>query len=199
VNEVRGCRVWRFDEGGRPLETLGDGVPGFQAGTVGFGDVRFSWIYDLRRGTDACIYVLDSRNFALRVIDPASRSVRTVAGCGKPGCDGDGGDALEAMFGGDPAAAFDGPISLSLDEAGNAYVGDRFNHVVRLIDRETGSISTIAGRAGASADTANDVAERDPLRVNLPMISSLDYDGRLCVPTDLDDGSGDLVVLRRRE
>lgn len=43
----------------------------------------------------------------------------------------------------------------------------------------------------------NDPGEVDPLSLNLPQISSMDYfDGRLLVPTDLDDGSGELAVLR---
>jgi hypothetical protein len=200
INEVSGCRVWRFDQAGRPLETLGDGVPGFQAETVSFDAVKFSWVYDLRRGPDGNIYVLDSKNFALRVIDIASRSVRPLAGNGTPGYTGDGADARSAGFGSDPAAKFNGPISLSLDETGNAYVGDRFNHVVRMIERHSGIISTVAGRHDASADAGNDPTERDPLQLNLPMISSIDYDrGRLFVPTDLVDGSGDLIVLRRSQ
>ena len=28
VNEVEGCRIWRFDNTGKPVLTLGDGVPG---------------------------------------------------------------------------------------------------------------------------------------------------------------------------
>ena len=198
VNEVKGCRVWCFDLAGRPLETLGDGIAGFQPEPVSFDAVRFNWVYDLRRGPDGSIFVLDSKNYALRVIDIESRSVRTLAGNGTPGYGGDGGDARHATFGSDPNAAFDGPISLSVDEAGNAYVGDRFNHVVRMIRRDTGVISTIAGRVDAAPESANDPAERDPLRLNLPKISSLDYDsGRLFVPTDLAGDSGDLAVLRR--
>lgn len=50
------------------------------------------WIYDLRRGPDDRLYVLDSRNFALRVIDPAAGRVTTVAGTGTSGYSGDGGD-----------------------------------------------------------------------------------------------------------
>jgi len=198
VNEVRGCRVWRFDQGGRPLETLGDGVAGFQTDDVSFDMVRFNWVYDLRPGPDGSLYVLDSKNFALRVIDPATRSVRVVAGTGAPGYAGDGADAQSATFGSDPAAMFNGPISLSLDEAGNAYIGDRFNHVVREIDRASGNISTIAGRPGAALEAGNDSGECDPLRLNLPLISSMDYHGgRLFVPTDLADGSGDLAILSR--
>jgi hypothetical protein len=198
VNEVTGCRVWRFDPAGHPVETLGDGSPGFQPEAAGFAEVGFGWIYDIRRGPDGCIYVLDSGNFALRVIDIAARSVRTLAGTGAPGYTGDGGDARSATFGSDPSARFDGPISLSIDEAGNAFVGDRQNHVVRMIERESNVVTTIAGDAVGDREQANDPAERDPLRLNLPEISSMDHDrGRLFVPTDLAGDSGDLVVLRR--
>ena len=198
VNEVRGCRVWRFDQTGRPLETLGDGVAGFQAEAVSFDTARFNWVYDLRPGPRGTVYVLDGKNFALRVLDPGSRSVRLLAGTGAPGYSGDGADARNATFGSDPEARFDGPISLSLDEAGNAFVGDRFNHVVREIERDSGIISTIAGRPDAVAEAENDPTDRDPLRLNLPMISSMDYHGgRLFVPTDLAGDSGDLAVLSR--
>jgi hypothetical protein len=91
VNEVTGCRLWRFDAVGHPLETLGDGRPGFQLGAAMFEDARFGSIYDIRRGDDGRIYVLDSGNFAVRVVDPTARNVETLAGTGTPGYEGDGG------------------------------------------------------------------------------------------------------------
>lgn len=198
VNEVTGCRVWRFAGDGALLEVIGDGQPGFQASPVDFSGARFHWIYDIRRGPDDRIYVLDSRNFALRAIDPEARRVVTIAGTGEPGYAGDGGDARRATFGGDPGARFDGPISLALDEDGNAFVGDRHNHVVRMVERSSGLISTIAGRPVADDDQANDASGQDPLRLNLPQISSMDYAAaRLYIPTDLSGDRGDLVVLRR--
>ena len=67
-----------------------------------------------------------------------------------------------------------------------------------MIDRRSGVITTIAGAADADSARMNDPAERDPLLLNLPQISSMDWDrGRLFVPTDLADDTGDLVVLRR--
>jgi len=197
VNEVTGCRLWRLDSTGRTVEVLGDGSPGFQSDTVPFGEARFHWIYDIRRGPDRTIYVLDSRNFAVRVMDIRRRCVHTIAGDGQPGYEGDGGDARNARFGGNPLAKFDGPISLSVDERGNVYIGDRFNYVVRMIDCATGVISTIAGAHDAD-EGANDPNEQDPLRINLPKISSMDYyDGRLFIPTDLAGDAGDLIVLRK--
>jgi hypothetical protein len=198
VNEVTGCRLWRFDPAGHPAEVLGDGTPGFRSDPVAFGESRFSWIYDIRRGPDNKIYVLDSRNFAIRVVDVAGRCVHTMAGDGRPGYEGDGGDARYARFGSDPHAKFDGPIALSVDEERNVYIGDRFNHVVRMIDSTTGVISTIAGTRDADDAQANDPNQRNPLSLNLPKIGSMDYrDNRLFVPTNLAADSGDLVVLRR--
>jgi hypothetical protein len=128
-----------------------------------------------------------------------NRSVVTLAGTGKGGYDGDGGNARLATFGSDPNEHFDGPISLSVDENSNIYVGDRYNHVVRMIDRETGIIRTIAGDHKRFVEQSNDSTETNPLKLNLPKISSMDYhNGCLFVPTDITADSGDLVVLRKR-
>ncbi len=197
INEVVGCRIWRFDGTGKQVLTLGDGTPGFQQGTVDFGEARFNWIYDIRRGPEGNIYVLDSRNFAVRMIDLKRRAVTTLAGTGKSGYEGDGADAQNATFGSDPTARFDGPISMSLDEEGNIFIGDRMNHVVRMIHKNSGIISTIAGNHNSVKGMPNDLKEKDPLKLNLPEISSMDYHGgRLFVPTDLTPDEGDLTVLR---
>jgi hypothetical protein len=198
VNEVEGCRIWKFDSKGNPVLTLGDGTPGFQQGTVNFGEAKFSWIYDIRRGPDGNIYVLDSRNFAVRMIDLKSRKVKTIAGTGKAGYEGDRGNALNATFGSDPTARFDGPISLSLDEKSNIFVGDRQNHVVRMIHKKSHTITTIAGNHHSIKGKDNNPEEKDPLKLNLPEISSMDYyNEHLFVPTDLSPETGDLAVLKR--
>jgi len=124
--------------------------------------------------------------------------VNTIAGTGKAGYEGDGGDALRATFGSDPAARFDGPISLSLDEEGNVFVGDRMNHVVREVHRKSGIIKTVAGNHNSVKGIGSDLEEKDPLKLNLPEISSMDYwDGQLFIPTDLSPEVGELAVLRR--
>jgi hypothetical protein len=198
VNEVEGCRIWKIDTTGRPVLALGNGEPGFDSDVVGFSAARFNWVYDMRRGPEGNMYVLDSRNFAVRMIDVRANQVHTIAGTGKSGYGGDGGNPRIATFGSDPSARFDGPISLSLDEEGNVYVGDRFNRVVRMIDRRANVICTIAGDASDSSQEANSPDERDLLALRLPKISSMDYfDGHLLVPTDLTDDTGDLIVLRK--
>jgi streptogramin lyase len=60
-----------------------------------------------------------------------------VAGTGKKGYSGDGGQL--------PAATFDGPKGIALDENGNIFVVDTENHAIRKLDNESGMISTLAG------------------------------------------------------
>jgi sugar lactone lactonase YvrE len=63
--------------------------------------------------------------------------IETVAGNGEPGYAGDGGPAR--------AASLNEPKGLCVDQAGNLYIADSENHVVRRVDRATGVITTVAG------------------------------------------------------
>jgi hypothetical protein len=70
---------------------------------------------------------------------------------------------------------FNGPISISLDEEGNIFVGDRFYHVVRMIYRKTGIIETIAGKRMNIEERIKDTRKTKSFRLSLPQISSMDY------------------------
>jgi len=88
---------------------------------------------------------------------------------------------------------------MSLDEEGNIFVGDRMNHVVRMIHKRSGTIATIAGSHNSIKGMSNNLEEKDPLKLNLPEISSMDYfNGQLFVPTDLAPERGDLAILKRQ-
>ena len=194
VNEVTGCRIWQFDQDGNPVRRLGDGSPGFQADAVPADQARFNWIYDIRVGPDGNLYILDSKNFSLRMLSIEDQVVSCIAGTGSPGYSGDNGDAKYATFGSNPAAMFDGPWAMSLDEEGNVFVADTQNHVVRMIERGTNLINTIAGCHSCQPEQPNPPSLTDPLDLNLPKICGMSYaDGRLYLP----DYGGELVVLRK--
>jgi sugar lactone lactonase YvrE len=82
------------------------------------------------------IYVLERGGHALRVVD-AEGKIRTVAGTGKAGLSGDGGDALQAML--------NGPKHLCVDRDGSVLIADSENHVIRRYDPQTGKITRVAG------------------------------------------------------
>ncbi len=63
--------------------------------------------------------------------------MRSVAGNGTPGFSGDGGPAL--------AASLNEPKSLCLDGQWNLLIADSENHVIRKVDRVSGTIRTVAG------------------------------------------------------
>ncbi len=83
------------------------------------------------------IYVADTKNHTIRKIAP-DRSVTTFAGAaGQTGSvDGTGG-----------AARFSSPQAVAVDQAGNVYVADTGNHVIRRIT-PAGTVTTVAGAPG---------------------------------------------------
>lgn len=194
INDVCGYRILKYNLSGSLLETLGNGKPGFTRETVPFEKVSFNWMYDLRLGQDGNLYVLDSKNYTIRMLDIRNRVVTVVAGTGEPGYSGDGGDPLNATFGGNAKEQFDGPWALALDEENDIYIGDTQNHVMRMIDRKKNIITTIAGNPDAVPLQPNNLEEKDRFRLNLPRICGLDYfKERLFIP----EWGGDLVVLSK--
>jgi sugar lactone lactonase YvrE len=70
--------------------------------------------------------------------------ISTVAGTGATSYTGDGGSALNATL--------NQPQRVAFDAAGNLYIADATNNVIRIVSATTGNISTIAG-GGASPST----------------------------------------------
>lgn len=64
-------------------------------------------------------------------------TIRTIAGNGESGLSGDGGPAVEACL--------NEPKALTIDLQGNLLIADSENHIIRRVDRMTGTIVTVAG------------------------------------------------------
>ena len=82
------------------------------------------------------LWILERSGHALRVVDPSGK-IRTVAGTGKGGLSGDGGDALKAQL--------NGPKHVCMDLDGNVIIADSSNHVVRKFVVKEGKIVRVAG------------------------------------------------------
>jgi DNA-binding beta-propeller fold protein YncE len=100
------------------------------------------------------VYILERGGHALRVVDPAGK-IRTVVGTGKPGQDGDGGDARRATL--------NGPKHLCIDREGHVLIADTENHLIRKYLPAEGKIVRVAGtgRKGTAG------LGGDPLRAEL--------------------------------
>lgn len=116
----------------------GDGGPAREASLNQPHEIRFD-----RAGN---LFIADMRNHAIRRVDARTRVITTVAGTGQPGYSGDGGPARTAQL--------RQPHSLQFNAAGDLFVCDIGNHVIRRIDTKTGVITAFAGtgRPGPTPD-----------------------------------------------
>ena len=109
----------------------GSGVPGAVNGTG--TTASFNNPDGVATDTAGNVYVADFTNNLIRKITPAG-VVTTLAGSGTPG----------ATNGTGTAASFNAPFSVATDAAGNVYVADRQNNLIRKIT-PGGVVTTLAG------------------------------------------------------
>ncbi|MGA3213363.1 MAG: Ig-like domain repeat protein, partial [Terriglobales bacterium] len=87
-------------------------------------------------GSAGNFYIADGSN-RIRKVTVATGIINTVAGNGTAGYSGDGGPAT--------GAEMDSPQGVTLDSAGDIFIGDRYNSLVRKVTTATGIITTVAG------------------------------------------------------
>ncbi len=130
------------------------------------------------------LYIADSLHNRIRMVCASATSaiirgttctgagiISTIAGNGNPAYTGDGGPAASATL--------SGPSGVALDGAGNLYVADSGNGVIRVIAAATGSITTIAGSnpgavCGAASDAVGDGCPATQATLNQPQGITID-------------------------
>ncbi len=140
------------------------------ANTVGSTDgsesgALFNFPQGLALAGNGTLYVSDSGNDTIRQLTPNGTgyyAVTTLAGT--VGVRGHA-DATGT------AAQFNSPFGLATDNAGNVFVADAFNYVIRKID-PSGVVTTIAGQAGSAGDT--DGAGTSEARFTTPQFLGVD-------------------------
>ena len=112
--------------------STGDGGPASQA----------TFEFPQGVGTDANgnLFIVDSGNNKIRRVDVGTQVITTVVGTGVFNYTGDGGLAT--------AATMQAPGDVIVDSAGNLYIADSGNAVVRKVTASTGIITTIVGNHG---------------------------------------------------
>ena len=88
-------------------------------------------------GSQDRLFIADTLNHRVRLLDPATQRVDTVAGNGTPELSGDGGLA--------EAAGLFQPEGIALDGQGNLFIADTANHRIRRVEVFTQVIDTVAG------------------------------------------------------
>jgi len=104
---------------------------------------------------------------------PGAGILVRIAGTGGPGYSGDGGPAS--------ASTLSGPSGVALDGAGNLYIADTGNNVIRRIDASTGVITTVAGSTNGVAGFAGDQGPATSAELNSPQGITVDSGGNLTI------------------
>ncbi len=140
----------------RRVDALTDTVTTFAGtGTAGFSgdggpaaDAQLSRPQGVALDAAGNLYIADTGNRRIRRIDAGTGIITTIAGTGEQGFGGDGGPATEALL-------YE-IIALVVDRQGKLYISDGIdaagegNNRVRLIDLDTGIITTVAGNGSLS-------------------------------------------------
>ncbi|HSQ57504.1 MAG TPA: hypothetical protein VLM40_17415 [Gemmata sp.] len=142
----------------------GDGGPGLKA--------RFNGMHSLAVGSAGKVFLADTWNNRVRVLDLNTNAVNAFAGTGEKGFAGDGGLALKAKFGNVYCVAFDG-------EKKNLYITDLDNHRIRKVDMKTRIVTTVAGNGQKGVPKDGEDATQQPL-VD-PRAHAVDKDGNLWI------------------
>ncbi len=114
----------------------GTGVPGFSGDGSLAIHAKLNAPYGVALDYAGNLYIADSGNNRVRVVN-ISGNIDTYAGNGTPAYLGDGGAATSAEL--------YSPLGVACDPAGNVYIADARNYVVRKVNAATGVITTIAG------------------------------------------------------
>lgn len=154
IADTQNNRIRRVDPLGTITTVAGTGVPGYDGdgGAATLASFRNPFTVDVDRTGN--LWIADSFNNRIRRVDAGAdgivsgssdETVTTVAGNGTSGSSGDGGPATQA--------ALSQPEGAGVDDAGNLYIADTWNHRIRKVDA-AGTITTVAGTgtAGTGGD-----------------------------------------------
>jgi mucin-19 len=123
---------------------INSNVTTFAGSNKGFADgqgtaARFDSPRGVAVDSSGFIYVADSHSHRIRKISP-SGAVTTLGGNGNQGFANGQGTAAQFFY----------PYGVAVDSAGNVYVGDTGNDLIRKIDRNS-NVTTLAGIFGSRA------------------------------------------------
>lgn len=140
----------------------GDDAPAVDAALSGPGGLAID-----KKGN---IYIADTFNNCIRMVDAKTGIISTVAG---------DGDRYKYNQMGTSTKSLSRPYSIAIDSEGNIYTTDSDNHLIRRIDKKSGEITNIAGngKIGISPDGT----PSNEAMLNYPFGLAIDSDNNIYV------------------
>src|SRR5205814_6736891 len=132
-------RIRRVDKPTGLISTIaGSGENGYDGDDKLATSAALNTPYAVACAPDGTIYIADTLNYRVRVIDPKTSLIRTVAG------DGTGGEGDQIGDGGPATSAhLNMPSDVAVAPNGDLYIADMEHNRVRKVDARTHVMSTI--------------------------------------------------------
>jgi sugar lactone lactonase YvrE len=138
IADVFNHRIRKVDTDGVITTVAGTGTAGYSGDGGPAVNAQLNMPYGILLDKDDNLLIADSDNNVVRKIGKDG-IIRTIAGTGASGYEGDGGPAS--------AAKFNSPQAMAVDGSGRLYIGDEHNNAIRFIEPD-GKIQTLIGTKG---------------------------------------------------
>src|SRR3954471_15931887 len=152
VADSHNDRIRRVDRPTRVITTIaGSGENGYDGDEKPAVEAALNTPSAVAAAPNGDIYIADTLNYRIRMIDAKTGLIHTVAG------DGDAGDTLDVGDGGPATLAhLNMPSDVAIDTRnGDIYIADMHHNRVRRVDAKTQIITTVAG-SGVWGDSGDD-------------------------------------------
>jgi uncharacterized protein (TIGR03437 family) len=143
----------------------GNGSAGFAGDGSVAKDAELNSPVGLAMDGAQTLYIADELNHRIRQVAAATQIINSVVGNGTAGYSGDGAVGT--------AAELNSPLGVTVDSAGNFYIADSVNDVIRKVT-PSDQISTVAGNQGLGGGYSGDTGA--PLNATLNGPSALVFD-----------------------
>ncbi len=175
ISDSYSSQVFKVSTAGTLTVVAGNGTIGYS----GDGGVATSAQLSMPEGIaidgSGNIFIADTGNSVIREVVAGTGNIQTVAGNFSLGAgySGDGGPATSAQL--------NDPYGVSVDSAGNIFIADTSNSVIREVATGSGNIQTVAGSATNGAGYSGDGGIATSAQLNLPEGIFLDGTGNIFI------------------
>jgi hypothetical protein len=163
-------RVRKVSTSGTITTVAGDGTQGFSGDGGPATNASLNQPYGVAVDAAGNLYIADTSNGRVRKVS-TSGTITTIAGNGTSRFLGDGGPATDA--------GLTYPQGVAVDAAGNVYIADPFDNLVRKVST-SGTITTVAG--DGTQGFSDDGGPATNASLNLPTGVAVDAAGNLYFP-----------------
>lgn len=150
-------RIRRVDAATKIITTVaGNGIAGYSGDCGPATDAKLNWPEGVFVDKSGNIFITGTWfTPRIRKVDSVTGIITTVAGNGKTGDKGDNKPAIKAEL--------NFPMNVFVNDYGDIYIADKYNHRIRKVAGDTGIITTVAGNGHDGYNGDNKPANRAEL------------------------------------